>query len=162
MKNSNISTEVGFKVDRGTATDTTVKVDKGTFNQIMDYSLNNKDCKWDEIGCDGSKKWVVIDGQRFDYSLTKEEKEAFQKRWKTCCSIASKTESGKDKNKSNTDHKKLISIAIDKDNNIKIDKDEKEANNPKVINLMKKPKVAKMLSNIIKANSGRSISLNLD
>lgn len=162
INGSTISSAVGFKADIGTAADTTVKIDKGTFNQVMDYSMKNPANKWDEIGCDGTKKWVVIDGQRFDYSLSKDEKEAFKKRWKTSCEAYNKTETDKDKSKSNTDEKKLVSISLDKDNKLKVDKNEKESNSAKLTNLMKKPRVVKMLSDIIKANNHRSISLDVE
>lgn len=158
INGSNVSGAVGFKVDSGTAADTTVKIDKGTFNKIMDYSMKNPAYKWDEIGCDGTKKWVVIDGQRFDYSLSKDEKEAFKKRWKTSCAAYNKAETDKDKSKSNTDEKKLVSISLDKDNKLKAD----NSNSTKLTNLMKKPKVVKMLSDIIKANNHRSISLDVE
>lgn len=162
INGSTISGAVGFKADNGTAADTTVKIDKGTFNKIMDYSMKNPAYKWDEIGCDGTKKWVVIEGQRFDYSLSKDEKEAFKKRWKTSCETYNKVQTDKDKSKNNTDEKKLVSISLDKDNKLKADKSEKESNSTKITNLMKKPKVVKMLSDIIKANNHRSISLDVE
>jgi hypothetical protein len=153
---------VGFKFDKGTAASTTVEVDKGTYNEIIDYSMNNKDYKWDEVGCDGTKKWVVIDGQRFDYSLSKSEKEAFSARWKTCCSFYNNSEIENYNSNSKAKDKHLVSITLDKDNKAIVNKDEKESENSKITSLMKKPKVVKMLSDIMRINNRKSISLDLE
>lgn len=155
---------VGYKFDKGTAAKTTVEVDKGTYNEIIDYSMNNKDYKWDEVGCDGTKKWVVIDGQRFDYSLSKDEKEAFNTRWKTCCSFYnnSGTDNYNININSKTKAKHLVSITLDKNNKAIVNKDEKESKNSKITNLMEKPKVVKMLSDIMKSYNRKSISLDLE
>ncbi|WP_252232851.1 hypothetical protein, partial [Clostridium sp. ZBS15] len=74
---------MGPQLDKGTASNTTVYVDKSTFMQITNYSTNNSECQWDELGMDGEKRWVVINGQRFECPLSKEEKEAIERASKT-------------------------------------------------------------------------------
>ena len=65
-------------LDKGTAIGTTVMVNRGAFDSIVSYSTDNEP-KWDELGCDGDKRWVVINGQRFEVEHSPEEK-ALRKR----------------------------------------------------------------------------------
>ncbi|WP_253197643.1 hypothetical protein [Clostridium algidicarnis] len=65
----------GLTVDKGTATHTTLYMDRASFNQIVNYTTNSPECKWQELGIDDEKRWVVVNGQRFECPLNKEEKE---------------------------------------------------------------------------------------
>lgn len=59
--------------DKGTAVDTTVTIDRVSFDKIVDYSTFNEP-KWEELGVDNDKRWVVINGQRFEVPHSPEEK----------------------------------------------------------------------------------------
>lgn len=67
-------------IDKGTAVETTIFVNRESFDRIVDYSTFNEP-KWDELGWDDNKRWVVINGQRFEVEHTPEEK-AMRKRMK--------------------------------------------------------------------------------
>ena len=88
-----------LSLDKGTAANTTLYVDKNTFNNIASYSTNNANCQWDELGVDGEKRWVVINGQRFECPLSKEEKEAYKTPLKQCLTTLLKQNKRKKKKK---------------------------------------------------------------
>lgn len=58
--------------DIGTAADTTVFVNRNAFDSIVSYSTFNEP-KWEELGVDNEKRWVVINGQRFEVPHSPEE-----------------------------------------------------------------------------------------
>lgn len=64
----------GFDVDKGTASNTTVFVNRDAYEKIA-YASTFGEPKWEEMGCDDEKRWVVINGQRFECPHSKEEKE---------------------------------------------------------------------------------------
>lgn len=59
--------------DIGTAAETTVTVNRSAFDAIANYSTYNEP-KWEELGVDNEKRWVVINGQRFEVPHSPEEK----------------------------------------------------------------------------------------
>lgn len=66
----------GLVADKGTAAHTTVYVSQSAFDKILDATTyKDRQPDWEEIGCDGSKKWVVINGQRFECPLSQAEKD---------------------------------------------------------------------------------------
>lgn len=67
-----------FNVDKGTAIATTVNVNRQAFDQIL-YATTYGETKWEEMGVDDEKCWVVINGQRFESEHSPEEK-ALRKR----------------------------------------------------------------------------------
>lgn len=151
----------GAGVDKGTAAHTTLYVDQGTFNQIMNYSTNNPDAEWDELGIDDEKRWIVINGQRFEYPLSKEEKEARKRLNKGLIEILDELDEKRAKYKSKDEIHNSIKLELDKDNKININSDENVESNSKIKNLLSNDKVMKMLTNIIKANGGNSINISL-
>ncbi|SHJ90891.1 hypothetical protein SAMN02745248_01275 [Hathewaya proteolytica DSM 3090] len=60
-------------LDKGTAIATTIHIDRNNYNQIL-YAAVNGPNKPSEFGVDMDKRWVVIDGQRFECELSPEEK----------------------------------------------------------------------------------------
>ena len=64
----------GLGFDKGTASNTTVYVNREAYDKIT-YASTFGEPKWEEMGCDDEKRWVVINGQRFECPHSKEEKE---------------------------------------------------------------------------------------
>lgn len=76
-KNSVSSAKIGgITVDIGTASNTTIYVDKNSYDTILSESTFGTGAKWSEMGFDDDKTWVVINGQRFEYERSQEEKSA--------------------------------------------------------------------------------------
>lgn len=71
----------GFVADKGTAAHTTVYVSQSAFDTIANATTyKDRQPDWEEIGCDGSKRWIVINGQRFECPLSQAEKDR-KKSW---------------------------------------------------------------------------------
>ncbi|KEI01375.1 hypothetical protein [Clostridium botulinum] len=154
----------GFGVDKGTAANTTIYVNKSTYNQILNYSTNNPNCHWDEMGFDEEKRWVVVNGQRFEYPLSKEEKEAIQ-RMKDKCNIFKVFEEEDKKRDKYKKHKKelnKVQLHFNENEKFNINTLGNSANNTKIKNLVKNDKVMKMLSDISAMNGGIGIELAVD
>lgn len=66
-------------VDKKDITSATLIVDRLTYDQIVNFTTNNPKHMWDELGMDDEKRWVVINGQRFESPLTEEEKERIRR-----------------------------------------------------------------------------------
>lgn len=65
----------GLSADKGTAAHTTVYVDRNAYDKIVNATTyKDRQPDWEEIGCDGEKRWVVINGQRFECPLSQAEK----------------------------------------------------------------------------------------
>lgn len=60
-------------VDKGTAIASTVKINRGAFDEIVSATTYGK-TKWEELGVDDDKRWVVVNGQRFEVPHSPEEK----------------------------------------------------------------------------------------
>ncbi|PIH05388.1 hypothetical protein [Clostridium combesii] len=146
---------MGIMLDKGTAANTTVCVNYSTFRQIVNYTANNEQCPWTELGIDGEKRWVVVNGQRFECPLSEEEKEAFKKASLTLFDVLEEYEKEKEKLPSQRKENKKVEIDFDKDKlNVS------DESNSKVSNLLKNKKVMNMLRDISKF-SGNKIHLSL-
>lgn len=147
-----ISTNI-LSLDKGTAADTTLYVDRSTFERIAVYTTNNPDCQWSEIGVDSEKRWIVVNGQRFETPLSEEEKAAAKRSQMTLLDHLQEYE----KHKEETSSKDQVVFDF---TNKEIPSSHKE--NPKIINLLQNDKVMEMLKNISKATKGKiSISSSL-
>lgn len=62
-----------LSMDKGTAAETTIQVNRSTFDKIMNESTFGE-TKWEECGVDNDKRWVVVNGQRFEVEHSAEEK----------------------------------------------------------------------------------------
>lgn len=69
---------IGSSFDKGTASQTTVYVNRSAYDQILSATTFGE-TKWEEMGVDNEKRWVVINGQRFECEHSPEEK-AMRKR----------------------------------------------------------------------------------
>lgn len=154
---------VGINLDKGTAAHTTLYVDRNSFDQITNYSTNNEECKWEELGIDDEKRWVVINGQRFECPLSEEEKKASRRLRKGLIGMIIEAEEERDKHKSNFKLEKHSSFTVnlDESNKFKVNCNDDLRANDKINNLMNNDKVVKMLSDIMKMNGGQGINLFL-
>lgn len=148
---------MGPQLDKGTASNTTIYVDKSTFTQMMNYSTNNSECRWDELGVDGEKRWIVINGQRFECPLSKEEKEAIKRASKTMLDYLIEADEEKEEKE---EKKENIDFKFNGDGSISIDDESLLSSNPKLSGLLKNDKVMKMLKDIAKSNGG-SLSMHI-
>ncbi|APF28121.1 hypothetical protein NPD7_257 [Clostridium sporogenes] len=146
---------MGIMLDKGTAANTTVYVNYSTFRQIVSYTANNEECPWSELGIDGEKRWVVVNGQRFECPLSEEEKEAFKRASLTLMDVLEEYEKAKEKLPSQRKENKKVEIDFDKDKFSVSDE-----SNSKVSNLLKNKKVMNMLRDISRF-SGNKIHLSL-
>lgn len=69
---------IGSSFDKGTASQTTVYVNRSAYDQILSATTFGE-TKWEEMGVDNEKRWVVVNGQRFECEHSPEEK-AMRKR----------------------------------------------------------------------------------
>ncbi len=152
----------GICIDKGTAANTTLYVDRGTFNQISTLATF-PECKWEEMGVDGEKRWIVINGQRFECPLSKEEKELRRKLAERCNLISILTSNEKEKklhNKENQGHNS-VKLNFDNNNKVKAEGFENCVMDEKIKNLMNNEKVMEILSQVVNANGGKGITLVL-
>ena len=70
-------------LDKGTAAHTTIQVDRSTFDKIANYTTYSGEVSWEELGKDGNKRWIVVNGQRFECELSEEEKAMIKNTQKT-------------------------------------------------------------------------------
>lgn len=95
-KNSFIN---NFSVDKGTAAHTTVYVSKSAYDRILSATTHsNRKPDWEEMGCDGEKRWVVINGQRFESPLSQAEKDKIKNARLSLLDILMKNEKNKTDN----------------------------------------------------------------
>lgn len=66
-------------MDRGTAAETTLHISRGDFDTMVHASTYGEP-QWEELGCDEEKRWVVINGQRFEVEHSPEEKALWKRR----------------------------------------------------------------------------------
>lgn len=152
-----------LSVDKGTASNTTLYVNKKTFNDIMAASTNGTTASWDEMGVDGEKRWIVINGQRFQCPLSKEEKEAFQRAEKrsTLLSVITEHENATKNFKEKKQNHPSLKLSINSNNNLSMSGDNSIKNNIKFENLQHNKPVMDILKEIINKNSGFSITLSV-
>ncbi|MEF9933935.1 MAG: hypothetical protein RSA01_04610 [Clostridium sp.] len=148
-----------ISMDKGTAANTTVFVNRSTFNQIMNYTTNSQDCQWDELGIDDNKRWIVVNGQRFECPLSEEEKEMRRRMRMGLSDLIG--QSPKKDYKEDDKLSRHLNIRIDESNNINIQGDNGALSNPKIQSLIKNDKVMNMFANIIKLNGGKDIGLSI-
>jgi len=72
LYNNKISTG-GIPFDKGTGAQTTVHVSRSAFDKILNETTHGE-IKWEECGIDDNKRWVVVNGQRFEVEHSAEEK----------------------------------------------------------------------------------------
>lgn len=111
----------GFMIDKGTASHTTVFINRSAYDKILNATTFGEQ-KWDEMGVDNDKRWVVINGQRFECEHTPEEKALRKSLQKTLVDYlieanqkkADKKDNGKDKPKGNiealTNNKEVMGL----------------------------------------------------
>lgn len=132
-------------VDKGTAAGTTVNVDRGTIFNIINYAVNNPETSGlEELGMDDNKRWVVINGQRFETELTPREKELIRKAKERCGLLSFVEESDDKKYEKGLEEKVELNFngdAVEVSNN---------TNNSKIQNLLNNDKVMTMLGAISK------------
>lgn len=160
-KLSRTSAVGGLTVDKGTAAHTTLYVDRASFNQIVNYTTNSPECKWEELGVDDEKRWVVVNGQRFECPLSKEEKELRRRLRKGLIEILDEADKEREKHKPKSEKYNSVKISLDQNNKIKVDGDANLQSNDKIKNLMSNDKVMKMLTDIMNLNGGQGINLSL-
>ncbi|MED4404121.1 hypothetical protein [Metabacillus fastidiosus] len=141
-------------LDKGTAAHTTLYVDYSTFRQIANYTTNNPDCEWDEMGIDHEKRWIVVNGQRFESPLSEEEKRTMKKGQMTLLDYME--ESRKLREEILPKQDKYKKVELDFTNNSDFDN---IGDDPKIANLLKNEKVMNMLKDISKLRGGK-ISLS--
>lgn len=113
--------KTGFMIDKGTASNTTVFINRSAYDQILNATTFG-DKKWEEMGVDDNKRWVVINGQRFECEHTPEEKALRKRLQKTLVDYlieadqkkVDKKYNGKDKPKGNiealTNNKEVMGL----------------------------------------------------
>lgn len=141
---------MGMMLDKGTAAHTTVYVNYATFRQIASYTTNNQECPWSEMGIDGEKRWIVVNGQRFECPLSKEEKEAIKRASRTILDFLEEYEKTKENLPSQRKENKEVEIDFNKDKT-KVTNE----SNSKIDDLLNNEKVANMLRDISKSSEGR-------
>lgn len=87
-------------IDKGTASHTTVYVNRNSYDKILSATTYG-DPKWEEMGCDGEKRWVVVNGQRFECPLSEDEKELRKKLQQSIIDILDEYDKKKSKAKDN-------------------------------------------------------------
>lgn len=79
---SNKVSSVGGSFDKGTAIETTVHVSRSAFDKILNETTHGE-TKWEECGVDNNKRWVVVNGQRFEVEHSPAEKARLKNAQKT-------------------------------------------------------------------------------
>lgn len=87
-------------IDKGTAAHTTVYVNRNSYDKILNATTFGEP-KWEEMGCDGEKRWVVVNGQRFECPLSKEEKELRKRLQQSIIDILDESDKKRSKGKDN-------------------------------------------------------------
>ncbi|EMU54452.1 hypothetical protein AB2T96_01335 [Clostridium butyricum] len=144
----------GITLDKGTAANTTLYVDRSTFDQIVNYMTSNPESNWEELGMDDEKRWIVVNGQRFECPLSKAEKEAIRRAKKGLIGMLDEADKEREKQDS-------VKLNFDKNNKIKLNGDVSVQLNDKIINLMNNDNVMNTLTSIMQMNGGQGIKLSL-
>lgn len=147
---SNMGRTMTRMLDKGTAVHTTLYVDYSTFRQIANYTTNNPKCEWSEMGIDGEKRWIVVNGQRFESPLSEEEKKAAKRVQLTLLDYME--EARKRKEKTFSGQEEFNKIEIDFTNQSTSINSESD---PKIANLLKNEKVMNMLKDISRLRGGK-------
>lgn len=148
VEQSNISKTMASMLtfDKGTASNTTIHVNNATFQKIASYSTYHPDTRWSELGVDENKRWVVINGQRFESEKSEEEKAMAKRMQMTLIDHIQEHE----------DLQKEASLKEKVTLNFLNDHEAARAHqHPKIKNLLQNEKVMDMLKNISKASKGQ-------
>lgn len=136
-------------MDVGTAASTTLFADKSTFDRIASESTYG-DTKWEELGVDEDKEWVVINGQRFEHRFSPEEKAARKASQKTLMDYMDEELKKQEEKKEQVKEHRL---KFDGQGNFS---DSNNSQDPKIEALHSNPKVMELLQKI---SQGGEISL---
>lgn len=140
-------------IDKGTAAETTLYVNYATFQNIANYTTNNPECQWEEMGIDDEKRWIVVNGQRFECPLTKEEKELRRRMRFTLLDYMEEHRMAKERLKPEPTEANKVTIDFS-NGSASVSSDA----HPKIKNLLANEKVMKMLKDI--SARGGSISVS--
>ncbi|MCZ8542314.1 hypothetical protein [Psychrobacillus psychrodurans] len=152
---SNTAIAMTGSLDKGTAAQTTLYVDHSTFQQIANYTTNNSECQWSEIGVDGEKRWIVVNGQRFESPLSEAEKERRQERLEEpSMTLIDYLEEYEDNKATEKDKSKDVTT-VEIDFNGSQPRMNKQIENDKLTNLFGNEKVMEMLKDISKKRGGK-------
>lgn len=144
-------------LDKGTAAETTLYVDYSTYSKILNYTTDNPECQWSEMGMDGEKRWVVVNGQRFECPLSEEEKAAIKRAKHTLLDYVEEHRLQKEKTMPKQKKSEQIDIDFTGTSNANI-----FGIHPKINNLLGNEKVMNMLKDISKYTNGKiSLSPNI-
>lgn len=135
-----------LSLDKGTAFLTTLYVDNATFQKITAYTTNHPDNQWSELGKDGDKRWIVVNGQRFESPLSEEEKAMMKRAQMTLGDHLDEAEEYKEK----TEPKEKVTLDFTSNDVIN-----ESSENPKIVSLLKNEKVMAMLKDISKGSFGK-------
>ncbi|MGG0644618.1 hypothetical protein ABE021_11830 [Sporosarcina gallistercoris] len=135
-----------LSLDKGTAALTTLYVDNATFQKIATYTTNHPDNQWSELGKDGDKRWIVVNGQRFESPLSEEEKAMMKRAQMTLGDYLDEAEEYKEETK--PENKVTLDFTSKDVVNVSIE-------NPKLASLLKNEKVMDMLKDISKGSFGK-------
>lgn len=145
---SNTSRTMGnmLSIDKGTASHTTLYVDNSTFQKIATYTTNHPETKWTELGKDSDKRWIVVNGQRFESPLSEEEKALMKRGEMTLLDYLLEIEEHKEK----TETKEKVTLDFAAKNGIT-----DSSNDPKINGLLQNKEVMEILKNISKETKGK-------
>lgn len=142
-----------MNLDKGTASNTTLYVDRLTFEQIADYTTGNPECSWEEFGMDDNKRWIVVNGQRFESPLSEAEKEAIRRAKKGLLGMLNDGCANRQNHQSRL--QETIKLSLDKNDRLKINTNVNLESSDKIENLMKNDTVMMILTNIAKKRAFR-------
>lgn len=135
-----------LSMDKGTASHTTLYVDNATFQKIATYTTNHPETQWTELGKDSEKRWIVVNGQRFESPLSEEEKAIMKRGEMTLLDYLQEAEDYEEE-KSQIE-KVTLDFATKNDLT-------NSSNDPKINALPQNEEVMEMLKNISKSTKGR-------
>ena len=135
-----------LSMDKGTSSHTTLYVDNATFQKIATYTTNHPETQWTELGKDSEKRWIVVNGQRFESPLSEEEKAIMKRGEMTLLDYLQEAEDYEEE-KSQIE-KVTLDFATKNDLT-------NSSNDPKINALPQNEEVMEMLKNISKSTKGR-------
>ncbi|WP_194191858.1 hypothetical protein [Clostridium chrysemydis] len=147
---------ISGKLNQHVPINSTVYVDTGTILKIMDFSTNNKEYQWSEMGKDTEKRWVVINGQRFESPLSEEEKRLMRNASKTMLDYIKEAED----ERLERDRKRGIKTNLSLGEDGKLNTSD-NIDDPNIKNLMNNEVVCNMLSEMIGKGILSNISISV-
>ncbi|MGL6187012.1 MAG: hypothetical protein ACRC1T_16705 [Clostridium chrysemydis] len=147
---------ISGKLNQHVPINSTVYVDTGTILKIMDFSTNNKEYQWSEMGKDTEKRWVVINGQRFESPLSEEEKRLMRNASKTMLDYIKEAED----ERLERDRKRGIKTNLSLGEDGKLNTSD-NIDDPNIKNLMNNEVVCNMLSEMMSKGILNNISISV-